>query len=488
MAFIPIQLIQFNLTSLLVPSATTMSVSPAIATQISAALGGSGFTICAISNGAVSEIVYITGASGSTATITRGQEGSTAQTFGAGSLVRFVWTTVGIQDVAGGGSTGITVTGSGATTVTGGPFAFAVATPATALTAGTGIAVTGAFPNFTVTNTSPATAVTPTIVTGSGIANVTGITGGYNVGVPITTLTAGAGITVGGSWPNFTVTNSAPATGSSGTVTSVTAGTGLVVTGTSTIAPVVGIAPTGVTAGSYGGVTVNASGQITAITAPISSVSSANVSISVATTSGAVVLTANPATTVNSGNVVLAVATALKSSDPTDSTSAVTPAGVAAVIATHSGTVTSVTPGPGMDFAGVTTSGAVSLGVPSSCSPLTTNAISGTSHTHAITGFLPLAGGTLTGPLVGTSGDFSGLLVKEAANGKQGIAVLVAGALTVSNTSTTAVSRIFLTSQVDGGTPGFLRVSSRVAGVSFTITSSSATDTSTVAYEIFEPG
>lgn len=81
----------------------------------------------------------------------------------------------------------------------------------------------------------------------------------------------------------------------------------------------------------------------------------------------------------------------------------------------------------------------------------------------------------------------AGLRVKEGANAKQGTAVLVGGAKTVANTSVTANSRIFLTSNADGGTPGWLRVSARVAGTSFTITSSNALDTSTVAYEIFEP-
>lgn len=79
-----------------------------------------------------------------------------------------------------------------------------------------------------------------------------------------------------------------------------------------------------------------------------------------------------------------------------------------------------------------------------------------------------------------------GVTVKEGSNCKQGTATLVAGQAVVSNTSVTATSRIFLTSQVDGGTPGFLRVSTRTAGTSFTIQSSSVTDTSTVAYEIFE--
>jgi len=80
-----------------------------------------------------------------------------------------------------------------------------------------------------------------------------------------------------------------------------------------------------------------------------------------------------------------------------------------------------------------------------------------------------------------------GLRVAEGSNAKMGTATLVAGAATVSNTSVTANSRIQLTSQADGGTPGWLRVSARVAGTSFTITSSSATDTSTVAYFIVEP-
>jgi hypothetical protein len=98
-----------------------------------------------------------------------------------------------------------------------------------------------------------------------------------------------------------------------------------------------------------------------------------------------------------------------------------------------------------------------------------------------------------TGPVTMNRSDFSvktagkGLRVAEGANARQGTAVLVAGSKVVANTSVTANSRILLTSNADGGTPGFLRVSARVAGVSFTITSSNGADTSTVAYQIFEP-
>lgn len=80
-----------------------------------------------------------------------------------------------------------------------------------------------------------------------------------------------------------------------------------------------------------------------------------------------------------------------------------------------------------------------------------------------------------------------GIQVAEGSNAKSGLIALVAGTVTVANTATTANSRIQLTSQADGGTPGWLRVSARTAATSFTITSSSATDTSSVAWLIIEP-
>jgi hypothetical protein len=80
-----------------------------------------------------------------------------------------------------------------------------------------------------------------------------------------------------------------------------------------------------------------------------------------------------------------------------------------------------------------------------------------------------------------------GLRVSEGSNAKMGLSTLVGGTVVVSNTSVTANSRIFLTCQVPGGTPGFLRVSARTASTSFTILSSSGTDTSQVAWLIVEP-
>lgn len=92
-----------------------------------------------------------------------------------------------------------------------------------------------------------------------------------------------------------------------------------------------------------------------------------------------------------------------------------------------------------------------------------------------------------------TTGSFSvttagqGLRVKEGSNAKQGTATLAAGTVTVANTSVTANSRIIVGMATPGGTVGAPFVSSVTAGTGFTIKSTSSTDTSTVAYEIFEP-
>jgi len=83
----------------------------------------------------------------------------------------------------------------------------------------------------------------------------------------------------------------------------------------------------------------------------------------------------------------------------------------------------------------------------------------------------------------------SGFRAAEGSNAKQGTALLSAGTVTVANTSVTANSRIVLTAQTLGTvtTPSALCVSARTAGTSFTILASQNTDTSIVAYQIYEP-
>lgn len=87
--------------------------------------------------------------------------------------------------------------------------------------------------------------------------------------------------------------------------------------------------------------------------------------------------------------------------------------------------------------------------------------------------------------IAGTVG--GGLAIAEGANGRMGTLVLTgATPVVVSNTSVTAITRIFLTANVTGGTPGHFWVSARTAGTSFSVTGT-AGDTSTLAYMLAEP-
>jgi hypothetical protein len=82
----------------------------------------------------------------------------------------------------------------------------------------------------------------------------------------------------------------------------------------------------------------------------------------------------------------------------------------------------------------------------------------------------------------------NGLKITGGANATSGVATLVAGTIVVNTSKVTANSRIFLMDQNGGGNnPGTPYISARTAGTSFTITSTSATDVSDVAWIIIEP-
>lgn len=88
--------------------------------------------------------------------------------------------------------------------------------------------------------------------------------------------------------------------------------------------------------------------------------------------------------------------------------------------------------------------------------------------------------------IIGLAG--KGLRVKEGANAKMGTATLSGTtAVTVSTTAVTTTSRILLTINTPGGTPGSPYVFTRTAGTSFQIKSTGASDTSIVAWMIVEP-
>lgn len=75
--------------------------------------------------------------------------------------------------------------------------------------------------------------------------------------------------------------------------------------------------------------------------------------------------------------------------------------------------------------------------------------------------------------------------IQTGTNARAGTSVLVGGTVTVSNTSVTANTKVFTQRKTSGGTAGNL-VYTVSAATSFTITSSSGTDTSTVDWYLVE--
>lgn len=84
---------------------------------------------------------------------------------------------------------------------------------------------------------------------------------------------------------------------------------------------------------------------------------------------------------------------------------------------------------------------------------------------------------------LGTLG--GGMSLKAGTNGRLGTATLAAGTVTVANTSVTANTKIFLSRATTGGTVGHLSYT-KINGTSFTINSSSGTETSTVDWLLVE--
>lgn len=83
-----------------------------------------------------------------------------------------------------------------------------------------------------------------------------------------------------------------------------------------------------------------------------------------------------------------------------------------------------------------------------------------------------------------------GIYIKEGTDATMGHFSFIFGTptFTVNTAKVTNASEIFLTiQQTNGGTPGILYVSARTAGTSFTVTSSSALESSLVSWLILEP-
>ncbi len=105
-------------------------------------------------------------------------------------------------------------------------------------------------------------------------------------------------------------------------------------------------------------------------------------------------------------------------------------------------------------------------------------------------GFSPAnkAGDTITGPLVVEDEiTADGLNIVEGTNARLGVVTLFAGSAAISTTAVSASSRIFLSIQdFNTGTPGALYVTAITPGLGFSISSTSGTDASDVAWLIVD--
>lgn len=93
----------------------------------------------------------------------------------------------------------------------------------------------------------------------------------------------------------------------------------------------------------------------------------------------------------------------------------------------------------------------------------------------------------LVGNVLGVNGIRVGANGISASRIRHGRVTLVSGTATVNDANVTTNSRIFLSHAVISGSHGWLHVSARIAGTSFTISSSSGSDASQVDWMMLEP-
>lgn len=148
---------------------------------------------------------------------------------------------------------------------------------------------------------------------------------------PTPFFNAGTGISITGEWPNLTISATG---GGGGGVSIVSVGAGLTLTGSPTSNPTISITATGVVPGDYSGVGINARGQITGVPvgfAPISEIVPGD-GLSAVRTGGSVTLTPDVAAIGVPG--VAPLADPDDDFDPNDDTSIATPAVVAKALET----------------------------------------------------------------------------------------------------------------------------------------------------------
>jgi hypothetical protein len=327
-------------------TATSMQLDPASAAQLQAILSPGDWTYMQVDTGALTEVVLVNYSATQNFTIARAEDGTSLNAHVTGAPARFVLVAAAIATLVTPPTLNITGAGIASAATSGDNVTITVPPPTFT---GDGIQISGDYPalNFTIT------ADDTNCCGGSGGSGSSGITSLYGYGiaavtqngstasitVPAPSFTSpNSSVTIGGSWPNMTFEAS---TSSSGTVTSVTAGAGVTVTGNPNVNPTISLSATGVTPGTYGAMVVNAYGQITSLDSAFDppSTITATAPLVATRTGDTLALTISAAEEGVPGVAPLADST--EPLDPTDHTSAVTPALLASVVDALSGAAVS---------------------------------------------------------------------------------------------------------------------------------------------------
>ena len=332
------------LTAVLSSGGTVLSVSPSLSGAIAASgfVNGVDSAYFSLLAGNFYEVVRVVGVNADQLTVVRAQVGTAAQAFPIGSEVVYEVTSVAIIAQIGVIATDVTITGDGIVEVQElAPRDYRINVPPLVMRGLRGIEIVGSWPEFDIAFTGDDSCCGPdssTSSNGDAIVNiealglatayVNGDTAVVEVVPPV--FTAGAGISITGAWPNYTIA----ATSGSGTVSSVAAGPGIGITGSPTVNPTIYILNTGVVAGNYGGMNVNSRGQITAIPATFNPVSIvvADGALNVARLADAITLSVDTAAVGVPGVVELTDSAA--PFDPLDTSTAMTPAAVQTALET----------------------------------------------------------------------------------------------------------------------------------------------------------
>ena len=154
------------------------------------------------------EIVKLTNRSGNTLTVVRGQDGTTAQSFSSGDKVELRITAVLLNEIAAQADTDTNTeyTAGSGLTLSGTTFSNTAPDQTVSLTGSGATTISGTYPNFTVSSTDTNTDTNTTYTAGSGL-NLSGTTFSNTAPDQTVSLTGSGATTISGTYPNFTISS-----------------------------------------------------------------------------------------------------------------------------------------------------------------------------------------------------------------------------------------------------------------------------------------